>query len=56
MTEVIDKELLLQQAMEAQQELQAYIQFVAYLQSQEERMLTNVSFILSQLIEVIQNG
>jgi hypothetical protein len=56
MTEVIDQEQLLAQARKAQEELQAYIQFVAYLQSEEERMLTNVSFILSQLIEVIQNG
>jgi hypothetical protein len=53
---VIDQEQLIVEAIKAQQELQAYIQFVSYLQSQEERMLTNVSFILSQLIEVIQNG
>jgi hypothetical protein len=52
---VIEKERLIAEAIAAQQELQAYIQFVAYLQSQEERMLTNVSFILSQLIEALEN-
>ena len=52
---VIDREQLIVQAKAAQSELQAYIQFVSYLQSQEERMLTNVSFIISHLIEALEN-
>jgi len=52
---VVDQEQLIIQAKEAQKELQAYIAFVLYLQSQEERMLTNVSFILSHLIEALEN-
>jgi len=52
----IEKDILVYEAKKAQEELQSYIEIVAHLQKQEERMLTNVSFIFSELIEVIQNG
>jgi len=51
----IEKEILIYEAKKAQEELQSYIEMVAYLQKQEERMLSNVSFVLTQLIEALQH-
>ena len=55
-SEIVGKEMLIADAEKAQTDLQSYIQFVGMLQQKEEQLLVNVSFLLSNLIEVVKNG